>query len=202
MSIVAKFARYTDNAFFFSGGSLSESRFPRGGQRREGADDEPGQSSSSSTHQCTLRLRSPQSASSLGESPALPPCPPTNLPPRDPLDPSAHPIYAATDLFTKMQALFARSNTGPLGDKARSAAFEAVSASPMTYSERMAHISVLSAGNTLAVILLVGVLIMQVGEWYVEENVVKPVELEIERKRLADLAAAAVAEVTEEKKTQ
>lgn len=69
----------------------------------------------------------------------------------------------------------------------------------MTYSERIQHISILSAGNILAVVLLVGVLIMQVGEWYVEENVVKP---EMEAIRAAEAVAARVVAVTEEKKTQ
>lgn len=115
------------------------------------------------------------------------------------MDPSAHPIYAATDLFTRIQALFARQNSGPLGDNARATAAALLTADPMTYSERIEHISILSAGNTLAVVLLVGVLIMQVGEWYVEENVVKP---EMEIIRAAEAAAAANVAVTEEKKTQ
>lgn len=114
--------------------------------------------------------------------------------PRDPLNVAAHPAFDPVDLFTKLQSYFARQNTGPLGDSARAKAIAADTASLMTYAERTEHLSVLCAANTIAIALLVGVLVLQVGEWYVEENLVKPV-LEAE----AEVARAAV---TEEKKSQ
>lgn len=58
----------------------------------------------------------------------------------------------------------------------------------MSLTERKEIISVLCAANTMAVALLVGVLVLQIGEWYVEETVVKPV-LAAEQVFLKDVAA-------------
>lgn len=44
----------------------------------------------------------------------------------------------------------------------------------MSLTERTEVLSVLCAANTMAVVLLIGVLTLQIGEWYVEETVVKP----------------------------
>lgn len=77
-------------------------------------------------------------------------------------------------MFSAVQNFFARGNLGPLGDASRAAAAYAANAPTMTFAERKEMIAILCAGNTLAVALLVGVLVLQIGEWYVEETVVKP----------------------------
>lgn len=64
----------------------------------------------------------------------------------------------------------------------------------MTYTERTEHLAILCAANTIVIALLAGVLILQVGEWYVEETLTKEWE--------AEAAAAAKGAITEEKKSQ
>lgn len=102
-----------------------------------------------------------------------------------------------TDTFSRVQAFFSSHNTGPLGDAVRSHAQTLLDAAPMTRDERYSHLSVLCAANTIAVVFLVGVLVLQVGEWYVEEEVVKPNE--IEAKKFEQRAAVVV---EKEKKEQ
>lgn len=65
----------------------------------------------------------------------------------------------------------------------------------MTWDERLEHVSVMCAGNTIAMAFLIGVVLLQISEWYVEETLAKE-HIEEARKE------AEVAPVTEEKKTQ
>lgn len=92
-----------------------------------------------------------------------------------------------------MQTLVTKGNTGPLGDTARANALAEATKAAMTYSERVEHVSVLCAANTISIVLLVGVVLLQIGEWYTEETLVKPID---------EAEKAAAAPVTEEKKTQ
>ncbi|KAI5480055.1 hypothetical protein MNV49_002020 [Pseudohyphozyma bogoriensis] len=158
VSISFRFAKYTDNSFFFSGVSL-----------------------------LLLLL-----TTSLYITITLPY---VRILAKDPLNPRPN-ASTELDFFTKLQGWVTKRNSGPLGDVARANALAEAAAPLMTYNERVEHVSVLSAANTIAIVLLVGVVIMQIGEWYVEETVVKPVEEAIAR------APATPKPVTEEKKTQ
>jgi hypothetical protein len=80
-----------------------------------------------------------------------------------------------------MQAYFSSRNTGPLGNAVRLAAQNLIDAPPMTRPERFTHLSVLCAANTIATVFLVGVLMLQVGEWYTEEEIIRPAEAEMKR---------------------
>lgn len=68
----------------------------------------------------------------------------------------------------------------------------------MTYSERVEHVSVMCAGNTIAMVFLTGIILLQISEWYLEEQMAKEAAAEA----AAAETATPVAEVTEEKKTQ
>lgn len=103
---------------------------------------------------------------------------------------------ALIDTFSRLQNFFTSGNSGPLGDAGRAAAARLLTATPMTRQARFEHIGVLCAANTIAGIFLLGVLILQIGEWYVEETVVRPAEVEA-RKYESEIKA-----VEEEKKTQ
>ncbi|KAL8286234.1 hypothetical protein RQP46_004722 [Phenoliferia psychrophenolica] len=115
---------------------------------------------------------------------------------KDPITARSTP-FDGTDLFTRIQTMVTRSNTGPLGDSARESALLEAAAGPMGYEQRLEHVSVLCAANTISMAFLIGVIFLQIGEWYTEETLVKPLEEQIAR----DEAAAKVP-VTEEKKTQ
>ncbi|KAM0755812.1 hypothetical protein T439DRAFT_320520 [Meredithblackwellia eburnea MCA 4105] len=113
---------------------------------------------------------------------------------RDPLNPRSIP-FDGTDLFSRLQNLMTSGNTGPLGDSARAAAKAELEMAPMTFNQRVEHISVLCAANTIGIALLFGIVLMQIGEWYAEETVVAPIEAEIRKQEATKV-------VTEEKKTQ
>ena len=66
---------------------------------------------------------------------------------------------------------------------------------PMDWEERTTMLSVMSAANTIALVLLAGVVLLQVSEWYVEESIAA--EIEADRKK-----AQAGALVTDERKKQ
>ncbi|KAK4057622.1 hypothetical protein OIO90_001269 [Microbotryomycetes sp. JL221] len=105
------------------------------------------------------------------------------------------------DTFTRLQAYFAKNNPSELGDRAR-AHVEALNApSKMTWTERLEHDAVLCASNGLAMLLLAGVILLQVTEWYLDETIVKEAQLE-EAAALQPQPAAPAVAVTQEKKTQ
>lgn len=100
-----------------------------------------------------------------------------------------------------------KSNKGPLGEYARASAALEDAAGAMSYADRVEHVSVLCAANTISIALLVGVILLQVGEWYTEETLVKPLEEQITKDEQAAKAtkaakAAKAAPVTAEKKAQ
>ena len=72
----------------------------------------------------------------------------------------------------------------------------------MDLEARTTHLSVMCAANTLIAILLVGVVMLQIGEWWVQITIVLPVEME--EKRLAKEKVALLGQETDkvEKKTQ
>ncbi|KAK4700168.1 hypothetical protein P7C70_g6083, partial [Phenoliferia sp. Uapishka_3] len=119
---------------------------------------------------------------------------------RDPLNARGIP-FDGSDMFTRIQSMVTKGNTGPLGDSARASALAEATKAAMTFPERLEHVSVLCAANTINIALLVGVVLLQIGEWYTEETLVKPIEEE-SRKYEAARAAAVPVPVTEEKKTQ
>ena len=116
---------------------------------------------------------------------------------RDPINARSTP-FDDTDLFTRIQGYVTKGNHGPLGDSARESLLLEQTKAAMTYMERLEHVSVLCAANTISMALLIGIIFLQVGEWYTEEALVKPLEERI----AADEAAAKTASVTAEKKTQ
>lgn len=60
---------------------------------------------------------------------------------------------------------------------------------PMTQDERVAAIRIVSASNSICAVLLVGVLVLQVSEWYLERQ--EAIEAEKRRKQQAKELAAA-----------
>lgn len=119
----------------------------------------------------------------------------------DPLTLSLKDVANGTpDLFTKVQEFFSRGNSGPLGDHARKMAQKVIEAPLMSLQDRMTHMSVLCAANTLVIFLLVGVLFLQIGEWWVQVSIVAPIE--IEEKRIRKEAEAVIAAAGAERKTQ
>ncbi|SCZ90355.1 BZ3500_MvSof-1268-A1-R1_Chr1-3g01936 [Microbotryum saponariae] len=163
MSLVGKFARKSETAYYFSGASL-------------------------------LLMILVASVYIVITIPSI------RLIAQDPLDKS---ILASSipDTFTRLQAYFAKSNTGPLGDRARNAAAALRNAEPMAWDKRVEHNSVLCAGNTIIAALLVGVVVLQISEWYVEEQLAKE-NAELAAQGLAPVVAVEAVAVTEEKKTQ
>lgn len=60
---------------------------------------------------------------------------------------------------------------------------------PMTQDEKVAAIRIISASNTICIVLLIGVLILQVSEWYLERQ--ESIEAEKKRKQQAKALADA-----------
>ena len=60
---------------------------------------------------------------------------------------------------------------------------------PMTQDEKVAAIRIVSASNTICAILLVGVLVLQISEWYLERQ--EAVEAEKRRRQQAKELAEA-----------
>ncbi|GAA5896975.1 uncharacterized protein JCM6883_007072 [Sporobolomyces salmoneus] len=157
LSIVAKFARYTDTAYYFSGGSI-------------------------------LLLILTASVYIVITIPSI------RTIAADPLNKDAL-ILPGLDFFTRFQNLFVRHSTGTLAERARETAKKLTELGPMSWEERLIHVQVLCAGNVIAAGLLVGVVLLQAGESYLEEDI-RAEELEELKKQLAPTP------VTEEKKTQ
>ncbi|GAA5876076.1 hypothetical protein JCM16303_007013 [Sporobolomyces ruberrimus] len=157
LSIVAKFARYTDTAYYFSGGSI-------------------------------LMLILTASLYIVITIPSI------RTIASDPLNKSAL-VLPGEDFFTRFQNLFVRNTNGTLAERARETAKKVSELGPMSWEERVIHVQVMCAGNTIASALLIGVILLQASEWYLEEDIRKE-EIEELRKQLAPPP------VTEEKKTQ
>lgn len=118
----------------------------------------------------------------------------------NPLDPSNIAAEYIPDVFTQLQSYFTRSNTGPLGVASRANFARILAAEPMALDKRLEHISVLCAANTIAMVFLLGVVVLQVGEWWVAETVIKPLEVEAERlARTATAVQPAVVDAAEKK---
>ncbi|GAA5842997.1 hypothetical protein JCM11251_007308 [Rhodosporidiobolus azoricus] len=170
LSLVAKWARKSDTAYYFTGASI-------------------------------LMLILTASLYIVVTLPSL------RLIAKDPLNKSIS-ILPGEDFFTRVQAYFAARNTGTLGDRARENAEMLKNLKPMTFADRVQHDQVLCAANTLAMGLLVGVVLLQVTEWYLDETLVREAEEEARREQLAASAPPASAapvkptKVTVEKKKQ
>lgn len=118
---------------------------------------------------------------------------------RDPIVATLEKGPYSPDLFTKIQDFFSRGNSGPLGDHARKIAADVLSAPAMTVEDRTLHVSVLCAANTIIITLLLGVILLQVGEWYVITSIIEPIEEE--EKKLKEETKSKIV-VAAEKKTQ
>ncbi|GAA6008394.1 hypothetical protein JCM10207_000111 [Rhodosporidiobolus poonsookiae] len=110
---------------------------------------------------------------------------------KDPLNKS-FPILPGEDFFTRLQAYFTARNSGILGDRARENAARLANLEPMTFEERIMHVQVMCAGNTIAMVLLVGIVLLQVSEWYLDEQIAAE-ELDLARQQLAASSSAAPA---------
>ncbi|GAA5981313.1 hypothetical protein JCM10908_004064 [Rhodotorula pacifica] len=131
---------------------------------------------------------------------------------RDPLSKSAF-IAPGEDFFTQMQGWLAARSTGALGKRARENAEALAQLEPMQWIDRVQHVQVMCAGNTIMMVLLFLIVTLQVSEWYVDETILKENELEARQEAAAALAAstaappatkakAASVPVTKEKKKQ
>jgi len=103
----------------------------------------------------------------------------------DPLDKNAL-FSPGVDVYTRLQSYWSRE---------KASVADILAFQPMDWDERTTMLSVMSAANTIAIILLAGVVLLQVSEWYVEESIAA--ELESNRKK-----DAAAAPVSDEKKKQ
>ncbi|GAA5845050.1 hypothetical protein JCM3766R1_004861 [Sporobolomyces carnicolor] len=121
------------------------------------------------------------------------------------LDPSnpAQVVLPGLDAFTRFQNVFVKHSTGTLAERARETAKLVSELGPMTWDERVMHVQVLCAGNVIAAGLLVGVVLLQASEWYLEEELRKE-EIEQLRNQLAPSTTTTTktGPVTEEKKKQ
>jgi hypothetical protein len=79
----------------------------------------------------------------------------------DPFNKAAR-VLPGADFFSRMQAYFAARNSGTLGDRARENAAHLLNHKPMTWDERVQHVQVMCAANTIAMALLAGVVLLQV----------------------------------------
>ncbi|GAA6032055.1 hypothetical protein JCM8097_003407 [Rhodosporidiobolus ruineniae] len=153
LSLVAKWARKSDTAFYFTGASI-------------------------------VGLLLTASLYIVITLPSI------RLIAKDPLNKLA-PILPGEDFFTRIQAYFAARNSGTLGNRARENAEALKNLKPMEWKERVQHVQVLSAANTLKLGLLVGVIVLQISEWYLDETLVKEAEEEARQQQIATAAAAA-----------
>ena len=120
-----------------------------------------------------------------------------------------------------MQGWLAARSTGTLGKRARENADALAQLAPMQWTDRVQHIQVLCAGNTIMMVLLFLIVTLQVSrrstllsqatlplssadasrvrvrgqvsEWYVDETIMKENELEARQEAAAALAASGVA---------
>ncbi|CEQ38738.1 SPOSA6832_00195 [Sporobolomyces salmonicolor] len=166
LSLVAKFARHSETAFYFSGGSL-------------------------------LMLILCASLYIVITIPSM------RTIAQDPLSATAL-VLPGEDIFTRFQNYFISRNSGLLAERARQNAEKVAQLGPMSWDDRVVHVQVMCAANTLAMGLLVGVVLLQVSEWYLEETIVKEAQEEARKQELtaASVAAGAPVKVTEEKKKQ
>ncbi|KAG0662960.1 hypothetical protein C6P46_003048 [Rhodotorula mucilaginosa] len=111
---------------------------------------------------------------------------------RDPLSKSAF-ILPGDDFFTRMQGWLAARSTGTLGKRARENADALAQLEPMQWTDRVQHIQVMCAGNTIMMVLLFLIVTLQVSEWYVDETIMKENELEARQEAAAALAASGAA---------
>ncbi|BGP28741.1 hypothetical protein JCM10296v2_000477 [Rhodotorula toruloides] len=113
---------------------------------------------------------------------------------KDPFNKSAL-ILPGEDFFTRMQQWLADRNSGTLGNRARENMKLLANVAPMDWMQRVQHVQVMCAANTIIAVLLVGVVVLQVSEWYVEDTIVREAEEEARKQQAA-------ASVTVEKKKQ
>ncbi|KAM0793413.1 hypothetical protein ACM66B_000864 [Microbotryomycetes sp. NB124-2] len=117
---------------------------------------------------------------------------------KDPINAAlAQPV--GLDTFTRLQAYFAKNNPSELGNRAQAHVDALNAPTKMTWTERLEHDAVLCASNSIAMLLLVGVILLQVTEWYLEETIVRDAQLE---EAALKQQAATQTEVTQEKKEQ
>ena len=81
---------------------------------------------------------------------------------RDPLSKSAF-ILPGDDFFTRMQGWLAARSTGTLGKRARENADALAQLEPMQWTDRVQHIQVMCAGNTIMMVLLFLIVTLQVS---------------------------------------
>ncbi|GAA5944376.1 hypothetical protein JCM3775_002902 [Rhodotorula graminis] len=170
LSLVAKWARHTETAFYFTGASILMLI-------------------------CSAALYIVVTLPSLRQIA------------KDPFNKAAH-ILPGDDFFTRMQMWLADRSTGLLGDRARENAKALAALPPMEWRARVEHVQVMCAANTIAMVLIVGIVILQVSEWYLEQEILRD-ETEALRKQVygstpaaAAATPAAPAKVTVEKKKQ
>ncbi|POY71167.1 hypothetical protein BMF94_5477 [Rhodotorula taiwanensis] len=111
---------------------------------------------------------------------------------RDPLSKSAF-IIPGDDFFTRMQGWLAARSTGSLGTRARENAAALAQLEPMGWVGRVQHVQVLCAANTINMVLLFLIVVLQVSEWYLDETILKENELEARKQAAAALGTAAAA---------
>ncbi|GAA6055993.1 hypothetical protein JCM3770_002132 [Rhodotorula araucariae] len=80
---------------------------------------------------------------------------------KDPLNKAAR-ILPGDDFFTSLQAWLAARSSGVLGDRARENAKLLAQLPPMDWRQRVEHVQVMSAANTISMVLLVGIVVLQV----------------------------------------
>ncbi|GAA6062403.1 hypothetical protein JCM10212_006189 [Sporobolomyces blumeae] len=171
LSIVAKFARYTETAYYFSGGSI-------------------------------LMLILTASLYIVITIPSV------RTIAADPLNKNAL-VLPGDDFFSRFQQYFITRSSGSLAERAKETAARVAQLGPMSWDDRVMHIQVMCAGNTLAMGLLVGVILLQASEWYLEEDIRKEQIEELRKEQLAAASATVGApvkvageKVTDEKKKQ
>lgn len=80
---------------------------------------------------------------------------------RDPFNKSAL-ILPGEDFFSRMQHWLAERNSGTLGNRARENLKLLASIPPMNWDDRVQHVQVMCAANTIIAVLLIGIVVLQV----------------------------------------
>lgn len=129
-----------------------------------------------------------------------------------------------------MQKWISDRSSGTLGDRARANAKALAALPPMDWRQRVEHVQVMCAANTLAMILLVGIVVLQVravpasaslasvlrsaadaqvvalpvqiSEWYMDESLLRDQLKDAQTPVAQPAPAAAPAKVTAERKKQ
>ncbi|GAA5997349.1 uncharacterized protein JCM10292_000195 [Rhodotorula paludigena] len=120
---------------------------------------------------------------------------------KDPFNKSAL-VIAGDDFFTRMQKWISDRSSGTLGDRARANAKALAALPPMDWRQRVEHVQVMCAANTLAMILLVGIVVLQISEWYMDESLLRDQLKDAQTPVAQPAPAAAPAKVTVERKKQ